>query len=152
MITLSEKTHNSVEKSKSAYHLFNQISRIINKKCRRQRDSMGLKEGYRHIVYHLSHGDDGATQQTLVARTHLSAPTVSVSLGRMEREEIVRRVTDSADQRSVHVFLTEKGWEMVNAMQQTHTDIEQIFSDALTDEEFEQLSVILEKVRNKLVE
>lgn len=136
----------------SAYYLFNEVSRIITKKFRRERDNMGMKEGYRHIVYHLSHGDDGATQQTIVAHTHLSAPTVSVSLGRMERENIVRRVTDECDQRSVHVYLTDKGWEMVNAMRRTHCDIEGVFSEALTDEEFEQLGIILKKVRDKLVE
>ena len=136
----------------SAYYLFNQVSRIVTKKFRRERDNMGLKEGYRHIVYHLSHGDDGATQQTIVAHTHLSAPTVSVSLGRMERENIVRRVTDESDQRSVHVYLTDKGWEMVNAMHRTHCDIEKIFSESLTEEEFEQLGFILKKVRDKLVD
>lgn len=136
----------------SAYYLFNEVSRIVTKKFRRERDNMGMKEGYRHIVYHLSHGDDGATQQTIVAHTHLSAPTVSVSLGRMERENIVRRVTDESDQRSVHVYLTEKGWEMVNAMRRTHCDIENVFSEALSNEEFEQLGAILKKVRDKLVE
>ena len=136
----------------SAYYLFNEVSRIVTKRFRRERDNIGLKEGYRHIVYHLSHGDDGATQQTIVAHTHLSAPTVSVSLGRMEREKIVRRVTDENDQRSVHVFLTDKGWKMVNAMRRTQCDIENVFNEALTDEEFEQLGVILKKVRDKLIE
>ena len=138
------------KRSQSAYYLFNEISRIITKRFRRERDDMGMKEGYRHIVYHLSHGDDGATQQTIVAHTHLSAPTVSVSLGRMERENIVRRVTDEHDQRSVHVFLTEKGWEMVNAMRKSHCDVENVFNEALTEEEFEQLGVILKKVRDRL--
>lgn len=138
--------------SNSSYYLFNEVSRIVTKRSRIDRDNMGMKEGYRHIVYHLSHGDDGATQQTIVAHTHLSAPTVSVSLGRMERENIVRRVTDESDQRSVHVYLTDKGWEMVNAMRRTNCDIEKVFCEALTEEEFAQLGVILKKVRDKLLE
>ena len=140
----------SERNGKSAYYLFNEVSRIITNRFRRERDSMGLKEGYRHIIYHLAHGDDGATQHKIVSSTHLSAPTVSVSLGRMEREQIVKRVTDENDQRSVHVYLTEKGWDMVNAMRQSHCDVEKVFLEALTEEEFEQLGVILQKVRDKL--
>ncbi|MBE6938462.1 MAG: winged helix-turn-helix transcriptional regulator [Ruminococcaceae bacterium] len=135
---------------KNAYMLFNEVACMLRHRFRKERDSMGMKDGYRHIVYHLSHGDDGATQQTIVAHTHLSAPTVSVSLGRMERENIVRRVTDKYDQRSVHVHLTDKGWEMVSAMEKTYNDVERGFRDALTEEEFEQLGVILRKIRDNL--
>ncbi len=135
---------------KSAYMLFSEVSRIVTRRIRRERDNLGMKEGYRHIIYHLAHGDDGATQQTIVAHTHLSAPTVSVSLGRMEREQIVKRVTDEIDQRLVHVFLTEKGWEMVKAMQRTHCDVEKVFAEALSEEETQQLAVILRKVRDRL--
>lgn len=144
----AEKRNSCTEKN--AYILFNEVSRILKHRFRRERDSLGMKDGYRHIVYHLSHGDDGATQQTIVAHTHLSAPTVSVSLGRMERENIVRRVTDKNDQRSVHVHLTDKGWEMVSAIEKSCNDVERTFRDALTEEEFEQLGRILKKIRDSL--
>ena len=135
---------------KSPYMLFNEVSRIVTRRFRKERDNMGMKEGYRHLIYHLSHGDDGATQQVLVAHTQLSAPTVSVSLGRMEKENIVRRYTDENDQRLVHVYLTPKGWDMVETLRKSHCDVERAFTEALTPEEFEKLGEMLAKIREKL--
>ncbi|MDD6262577.1 MAG: MarR family winged helix-turn-helix transcriptional regulator [Eubacteriales bacterium] len=141
-------TNADARAEKTAYMLFGELSRIVMKRFRADRDSMGMKEGYRHIMYHLSHGDDGAAQQVIVSHTHLSAPTVSVSLGRMEREGIVRRVTDENDQRSVHVFLTEKGWEMERARRKSMCDVEREFYSNITEEEQEQLRAILKKIRD----
>ena len=89
--------------------LLNDISRLIKNRMRREGEQSGMRQGYRRIMFHLSHGDDGGTQQDLVRHTKLSAPTISVSLGRMEAEGLVRRQPDSHDMRVIRVSLTEKG-------------------------------------------
>ena len=74
--------------------LLNDVSHLIRNKMRREGEASGMRQGYRRIMFHLAHGDDGGTQQDLVRRTKLSAPTISVALNRMEAEGLVKRQSD----------------------------------------------------------
>jgi len=134
----------------SAYMVLNDVSRMIQKRLKRGSESIGLKQGYRHILFHLAHGDNGGTQQDLVKHTKLSAPTISVSLSKMEEEGIVSRKTDIEDMRIVRVFLTEKGWAYDRAMRETFDGVESEFSGALTAGELTELKNTLIKVRDYL--
>jgi DNA-binding MarR family transcriptional regulator len=52
---------------------------------------------------------DGMSQSELAERLHVSRPTVTTMLQRMERAGTVRRVVDPQDQRVTRVHLTEAG-------------------------------------------
>jgi len=52
---------------------------------------------------------DGMSQRDLAATLHVSRPTVTAMLQRMERSGMVRRTTDVDDQRISRVHLTEEG-------------------------------------------
>ncbi|MBQ5973421.1 MAG: winged helix DNA-binding protein [Oscillospiraceae bacterium] len=129
-----------------ACKLFDVVSRRVQSRYVRETERIGMKPGFRNIIRCLAEGYEGATQQMLVRRTRLSAPTVSVSLGRMERDGLVRRVTSDEDQRSVCVYLTEKGWAMERERRRIADEMEAEFSACLTDGEIQQLSAIMEKV------
>ena len=132
--------------------LLNDVSRLIGNKIRREGEKSGMRQGYRRIMFHLSHGDDGGTQQDLVRHTRLSAPTISVSLTRMEVEGLVRRRTDEHDMRVIRVSLTEKGWELNRKMQSLIQEIEDDINGNLTEEEAIQLKAILLKIRQRLID
>ena len=132
--------------------LLNDISRLIKNRMRREGEQSGMRQGYRRIMFHLSHGDDGGTQQDLVRHTKLSAPTISVSLGRMEAEGRVRRQPDSHDMRVIRVSLTEKGKALDRKMQSLIQELEDDINGNLTDEEAAQLKTILLKIRQRLIE
>lgn len=132
--------------------LLNDVSRLIKNKMRREGEQSGMRQGYRRIMFHLSHGDDGGTQQDLVRHTKLSAPTISVSLGRMEAEGLVRRQPDTHDMRVIRVNLTEKGKALDEKMQSLIQEIEDDINGNLTEEEAVQLKAILLKIRRQLIE
>lgn len=52
---------------------------------------------------------DGLSQRDLADTLHLSAPTVSAMLRRMERGGVIARQADAEDQRITRVFLTDEG-------------------------------------------
>lgn len=132
--------------------LINDVHRLTSAKIRRESERSGLRQGYRRIMFHLSHGDDGGTQQDLVRHTKLSAPTVSVSLARMETEGLVRRRPDENDLRVIRVSLTEKGKQLNQRMQEIFREIEDDIGGELTEAEMIELKGILLKIRNRLIE
>lgn len=132
--------------------LINDVHRLTSAKIRRESERSGLRQGYRRIMFHLSHGDDGGTQQDLVRHTKLSAPTVSVSLARMEAEGLVRRRPDENDLRVIRVSLTEKGKQLNQRMQEIFREIEDDIGGELTEDEMNELKGLLFKIRQRLIE
>lgn len=104
-----------------------------------------VNQAYRRLHMELIQGD-GCSQKTLAEKTGLSAPTVSVVLGKMERDGLVYRKTDLTDTRRSCVHLTEKGMEIDRAMQENVKRHEERINAALTEEERAQLKVLLAKL------
>lgn len=132
--------------------LLKDVSRLVENKMRRECDAFGMRQGYRRIMFQLSHGDDGAKQQELVQHTKLSAPTISVALARMEEENLIRRQSDLHDMRVTRVFLTEHGKTVNEKMQHLLHEVEDDLTGSITAEEQAQLKAILLKIRNGLLE
>jgi DNA-binding MarR family transcriptional regulator len=81
--------------------------------------------GYRHLLHTMfadtgTHpgqatalvilaSDEGLSQRDLAERLHVSAPTVTALLQRLEKAGVVTRETDGADQRVTRIFLTDAG-------------------------------------------
>ena len=132
--------------------LLNDVSHLIRNKMRREGEASGMRQGYCRIMFHLAHGDDGGTQQDLVRRTKLSAPTISVALNRMEAEGLVKRQSDERDMRVTRVFLTEKGRQLNENMQRLVQEVEDDVRGDLSEEEIAQFKSTLLKIRQRLIE
>ena len=131
--------------------LIREISKLFHDKMNQNSDTLGFKNGYRQILRHLAR-KDGVTQIDLVRSTHLKAPTISVTLKKMEEEELVRRVTDEKDQRQTHVYLTEKGRKMERAFFGKIMETEDILLRGVSAEEKETLCELLKKVRTNILD
>ena len=93
---------------------------------------------------------DNVTQLDLVRSTHLKAPTVSVSLQKMERDGIVLRRQDQDDLRAIRVFLTPKGRELDSQiMKKIHEQDDNAVS-CLSSEELATLKQLLRKIKQHL--
>lgn len=60
----------------------------------------------------LGSASDGITQRQLAEVLHVSPPTVTVMLQKMEKSGLVERWTDEADQRLTRIRMTPKGREL----------------------------------------
>lgn len=129
----------------------NDISKVFNTAIVHASDLKGISHGSRRILFHLAH-DDSLTQLQLVKLTHLTAPSVSVALVKLENEGLVRRVADVKDLRQVRVHLTEKGREYNDFVRKKCLDTENIMMKGITVYEQEQLCLLLKKMLKNLVE
>lgn len=131
--------------------LVNEIARLFHARMR-QYDLVGVmsQDSARLMMRALSR-EDGVSQLHLTNVTHLKAPTVSVTLKKMEEEGLVRREQDKIDLRMTRVYLTEKGkahnrrvWERLQGL-----DAELMRS--FSAEESEILRALLERMRDNIL-
>ena len=85
-----------------------ETSKRLHDCLRKASEAAGLPQSYRLFLFHLEH-ESGLTQLELARRVKLSAPSVSVTLQKMERDGLLIRQTDEKDQRNTRVYLTEEG-------------------------------------------
>lgn len=130
-----------------AIELIHDIGRITHE--RTKRDCPEMQRSCRLIMMELAH-EDNVTQLELVRRTYLKAPTVSVSLQKMERDGIVMRKQDEQDLRATRVFLTEKGRAMHNQIVSKIREQKKEAESCLSEEEMQTLVSLLTKIRNNL--
>lgn len=129
--------------------LVNELGKGFHDHMRRAMDRAGIPIGYRALLFFLSHAD-GCTQLALTAFTHLTAPTVSVTLQKMERDGYVTRSTDPADLRQIRVFLTEKGRQTELANRTYAEALDRLSLEGFTESERETLYALLLRMRNNL--
>lgn len=129
----------------------NYISKMFGTHMRHAADEKGIPSGYRALLFHLSHHPDGLTPIELAKKTHLTAPTISVTLQKMERDGYTRRVASDTDQRSFKVFLTDKGNEIENSNRKTARDFDNKALKNLSQEEINTLLCLLGKVKENLL-
>lgn len=131
--------------------LVNEIARLFHARMR-QYDLVGVmsQDSARLMMRALSR-EDGVSQLHLTTVTHLKAPTVSVTLKKMEEEGLVLREQDKIDLRMTRVYLTEKGkahnrrvWERLQGLD---AELMQGFSA----EESEILRAFLERMRDNIL-
>ena len=125
------------------------LSKLFRDQLRRASEEAGIPCGYRMILIELSHLES-ATQYELAKRTHLTAPTVSVTLQKMEHDGYITRTPDENDLRQMRVALTEKGKAAEADNRARANALEQKLLDGLSPEEKEQLTALLTSMEDNL--
>lgn len=129
----------------------NDISKLFEGRLSRACEVKGVSRGYRNILRSLSR-NDGMTQYELVREAHISAPSVSVALSKMEQSGLVRREGDKADNRKVRVYLTEKGRDHDNFIKSRCDENDRIMLKGITEDEQETLNSLLRRVLENMLE
>ena len=131
--------------------LVNEIARLFHGKMRTF-DLSGVmtQDSARQIMRALA-CSDGCSQLDLVKKTHLKAPTVSVTLRRMEEEGLVQRSADAMDLRVTRVFLTEAGKAHNQRVHERLTEIDTALMEGFSQEEIALLLSFLERMRDNIL-
>lgn len=130
--------------------LCGEIGRLLHQQMREGTERAGINPSYRPFIHFLNE-HDGVTQLDLVKVTHLAAPTVSVTLQKMEQEGLVTRRIDPEDQRQVLVYITGAGRDLHQKVREQIVKTEQRALSGVTEEERQQLLAILSHMRDNLV-
>lgn len=149
---LAEKSKNLLEKENATPSMYiNDISKMFGLAVRHEAGRGGLSQGNRKILMCLAR-NDGISQLNLVRETGLSAPTVSVSLAKMEADGLVRREANLSDLRQVSVYLTEEGEKQNAFMGESFQEVEEVMLKGVDKKEQEQLKETLKKILRNLIE
>lgn len=98
---------------------------------------------------------EGMSQKEISANLHISAPTVAVSMKRLEKSGLIERKSDEQDQRRIRIYLTERGRELIEKAQRQVEKSEKIIFKGFSESErclmkrfFDQMIVNLEAENN----
>ena len=134
----------------TAMMIINELSKLFNDSISHAVENLGVKSGYRNILFFLPL-NDGCSLRELAEKTHLKAPTISVTLVKMEQDGFIRREINSDDLRGIKIFLTEKGWEYHKLVRSAIDTFEKNLMSGVTDSENLVLKQTLFKIRNNLI-
>ena len=132
--------------------LIGEISRLMNTRLLTGETKKSLLQKSSRLIMIELAKNEGVTQLDLVKPTHLKAPTVSVTLQRLENEGYICRKTDSYDLRSVRVYMTEQGREFNRIVVERVRKEEDDILKCLNDSESKQLMKLLLKIRENMIE
>lgn len=130
-------------------HLLAGISRLVGHRLRGKFSEIGLRHAQAMVLFHLWH-DDGMAQNVLASRLHVSPPTATNTLQRMERDGWIERTRDPLDQRIVRVSLTAKAKALRADTGAAFHALDHELADILTDSEREVFLALLKKVHRQL--
>ena len=128
----------------------NEVSKLFRDIINREVEKLGVQNGYRQLLFHLSRMD-GVSQLELARATHLKAPTVSVTLKGMEADGLVVRRGDENDARVIHVYLTEKGRKTDDKIREIHHLLDSRMTEGIPQSELDALVATLTKLRDNML-
>ena len=137
------------ESKTTAAEVIREIGDLYIVKIKKETEAIGIKNAYRPLLSAL-YSEDGGTQLSLAQRTGIKAPTVSITLRKMEKEGIVDRVVDESDLRKTHVYLTEKGKKLTLDMNKCIAGINAIFTAEMNKEQKEFFLSSLDRIKESL--
>lgn len=129
--------------------LLGQVCRLVGRRRRLRLERLGLPHAQGMLLFRLWH-EDGMSQRDLAEALHITPPTASSTLQRMERDGWVERRRDPRDQRIVRVFLTAKAQSLHTEARASLREFDHEMGSALSEAEQATLRRSLLKVRQYL--
>jgi len=116
---------------------------------RKRFDEMGLHRGQPHLIMEL-YNHDGMAHSDLADHMEVTPATVTNMVKRMERDGLVIRRRDDADERISRVYLTDDGKALRDEIITNIKSIESETFKGFNDEEMVQLNQYLKRIVNNL--
>ena len=110
---------------------------------------LGVHPGQLPILSRL-HEKEGASQRELADMLHIKPPTVTVTIRRLEKAELVYRKTDESDLRVTRIYLTEKGKDAVKDIHTLAEGLEKVLRRGFSKSEICLLRRFLQQMIDNL--
>lgn len=131
--------------------LISHLSRIHISAIHNSLESYGVQRTYGPILKELSM-TEGVTQKKLAEEMHITAPSMSVNLQKMENAGLLIRKSDEADMRQIRLYLTDKGRAAAEKADREIALSEEKLVEALTRDEQKELKRLLIKILDSRTE
>ena len=127
----------------------------------RQMHRFSHKADHKHGLFHMQSKllqliakNEGVIQRDLAKKMDMRPSSMTEALGRLEQLNLILRKRDEKDQRSMHIYLTDKGREIVEDTVRSEEEFMKKFTDIvfreISEEEIEEMLAITSKLCNSL--
>ena len=89
---------------------------------------------------------DGAIQKDIASACHIEPASLTAVLNGMEKNELIERRMCNGNRRSIYIFLTDKGKDYANLIENEFNKIEEISLQGFTEEEKNNLINYLSRI------
>ena len=127
------------------------IHRNIQMILSRKLEGISIGSG-QHDFFYVVSLNEGISQKELSEWLYISKSTTAKAVKNLVTHGYIRKEKDQADQRFDRLYLTEKGKEISDQMQQTFGEVVEITTRNLSQDEARQVKAILKKVLNTVIE
>ncbi len=130
-------------------HLFVQTARMHHRRTHCRMNDYGLGEGQPRILWILSQ-EDGLSQAEVGRRAKLEPATVTATIARLEKRELVERLPDPDDRRVLRCWMTPAGRMLHRTLEGLHHRIETEAFAGFSEDERDRLADYLRRVKGNL--
>jgi MarR family transcriptional regulator, organic hydroperoxide resistance regulator len=131
-------------------HLLGTVCRLHHSRAFGVFEAIGLYRGQPPVLKMLTERD-GRTHTELAEQLHVSPPTISKMVQRMEKASFVVRKPDEHDQRVSRVYLTEAGRAVMADVRRAMDELDAETFAGLSDEEMATFRAFLTRIRDNLL-
>lgn len=131
--------------------LIHDVSRMRRIVVDRALKPLGITRSQWWVLAFLSRRD-GMTQTALAADLDLTKVAIGGLVDRMEAGGFVERRADERDARARRIFLTRAGQKLVTTIREAVDAVEAEIMTVVTEEELDEASAVLLKVKTRLIE
>lgn len=126
------------EKEHSAEFLMMKLLHVYAAKTFHQLSHVNLHPGQMPML-NLLYQKEGLSQKEICNSLCIKPSTVTVSLQRMEKAELVYRVADAKDKRVQRIYLTDHGKELHREVEKIRREVSDVMLQGMTPEEVNHL-------------
>ncbi len=124
-------------------HYFRMLHNATDQAMTNALASMDLTAAQGHIMGYLSHRETAPCSRDIEEALHLSHPTVSGLLSRLEKKGFIEQRPDISDRRCKRIYILPKGLELNETMHRTIRTTEEALVQGFTEEEKAQFGAFL---------
>ena len=134
-----------------AFHALRDVTRMQKQLMLRRIGEKGAHPGQAFSLWMLSE-HDGMSQAELAQVLHVSRPTVTIMVQKMEGAGLIERRTDADDKRVVRLYVTESGRTLQAHFREVHDSLVDDTIAPLSEDDQRELERILGLIRDNLHE
>ena len=126
------------EKEHSVDFLMIKLLHVYATKIFHQLSHVNLHPGQMPML-NILYQQEGLSQREICSRPCIKPSTVTVSLQRMEKADLIYRVVDAKDKRIQRIYLTDSGKEIHREVEKIRKEVGSVMLQGMTPEEVDHL-------------
>lgn len=124
------------------------LSRKISRKYNAQCSEFGITATQSFVILDLL-DHDGSSVKDIACRIQLDSPAITGVIDRLFKEDLVQRIEDPSDRRSLQIFLTPKGRALGLKIIPMSDEFNRYINDGFADDEVKLFEQALKRIEQK---